>query len=171
MHNEEKEKPVYTGPSKSSLKRDAKSIEDLVWKLIELGDADLPKLEVCDEILQELILLRSITSRGAQKRQIKHLAGSLRKREDEVEWLRAFITGSADEQYAASALQHELEALRDRLVNPEESAAAYAETCSRWPLLDGKRLRGLQKSVLGNGDKKAYRDIFRLLRKAAEDES
>ena len=171
MHNEESEKPEYSGPSKSSLKRDAKELENLVRELLELGDANLRKLEVSDEILQELLLLRSINSRGAQKRQIKHLAGSLRKREDEVEWLRAFLTGSAEEQYAANALQHELEALRERLVEPEGSATAYAEVCARWPLLDGKRLRKLQKSVLGNGDKKAYRDIFRLMRKAAEEDS
>lgn len=170
MHDYNKEEDVvWSGPSKSSLKRDAKAIEDIVRQLIDLGESELPKLEICDEVRAELEMLRSIKARGAQKRQMKHLAGMLRKREDEVEWLRAFLAGNAEEQYAANALQHELEGLRERLVTTDDSAAAFQEACSRWPLLDSGRLRKLQKSVLSNGDKKAYREIFRLLRKAAED--
>ncbi|MDT8423163.1 MAG: ribosome biogenesis factor YjgA [Desulfuromonadales bacterium] len=169
MHSDDQDTPQWDGPSKSALKRDAKAVEDLVWQLLELGDADLPKLEVGEEVRAELLLLRAIDARGGQRRQIRHLAGVLRKREDDVQWLRDFLAGNAAEQYAANARQHELEAWRERLVTAHDAAATYAEICQRWPLLDRKRLRNLQKSVLANGDKKAYREIFRLLRSAADD--
>ena len=64
---------------------------------------------------------------------------------------------------------HHLEELRDRLCSTADFENALAEVRSLYPQLDSNKLAGLARSVHANSDKKAYREIFKRLRKAAEE--
>ena len=67
-------------------------------------------------------------------------------------------------------LFHHLEDLRDRLCDASSFDAALTEVRSLYPVIDDKKLARLARSVHDNNDKKAAREIFRRLRKAAETE-
>ena len=65
--------------SKTKLKKLAKEVESLAKQLAELTDAAFKRLELDDELREEVILARETLGRGSHKRQIKHLAGLLRQ--------------------------------------------------------------------------------------------
>ncbi len=156
-------------PSRSALKRAAKEIETLARKLAELPPADLQRLGLDDDDLRrEIDQARATKGHGARDRQIRHLAAVLRKREDEVEALREFIDDLEGGRRREAEAFHQLEALRERLCDPHLFSAALVEAKERWPALDTQALARLARSAHAGGDKKAFREIFRLLRAAHE---
>jgi len=66
------------GPSRSEKKRQAKEIEELSHELAELPPSELAKLP-CDEFLRREIGASRTMQGGARKRQIKYVAGELRR--------------------------------------------------------------------------------------------
>jgi ribosome-associated protein len=119
-------------------------------------------------LAREIALVRSTSGHSSRKRQIKHLAGLLR-RDDEK---RAKIAETLDSQ-AISQRQdilafHHLEDLRDRLCSAATIESALAEVRSAYPQIDEGKLARLAGSVHEHADKRAAREIFRRLRKAEE---
>ena len=94
----------------------------------------------------------------------------MRKHEDEREAVAAALEGHAVTQRQETLAFHQLEDLRDRLCDASYFEAALTEVRSLYPIIDDKKLARLARSVHENNDKKAAREIFRRLRKAAETE-
>jgi ribosome-associated protein len=81
------------------------------------------------------------------------------------------LEGNDQRQLADNKLFHDLEGLRDRLLAEEGAAAALAEARTAFPLLDPVALKSAMAKYRKDGDKKAFRTVFRLLRDAAAKET
>ena len=127
------EETPFAGPSKSARKRAAKAVEDLAIELVSLGKSKLSGLNLPEDIRKELELASTTKGHGSRKRQIKHLAGLLRKRVDLVEELGSFLAGSHQQQYDEKKLFHQLESLRDGLCDPARFEEALRQVKDRFP--------------------------------------
>ncbi len=155
-------------PSRSARKRDAKGVELLAQALVDLPDAEFARLPTTPAIVAELTKARATKGHGARKRQLKFVAGILRRDMDEVEQLRAFVAGDHQQQRDDNRLVHKLEKLRERLCDPHTRTAAMHEARETLVGLDVAALQRLVNSYRGTEDKKNYRLIFRCLRSGSD---
>lgn len=167
---DEEEEVRQEGRGRSAKKREAKAIEQMAQELADMSEIELAKLPMNDELAKEVELARNTKGHSSRKRQIKHLAGFLRKHEDGREAVATALEGHAVSQRQETLAFHHLEDLRDRLCETTSFDAALTEIRSLYPVIDDKKLARLARSVHENNDKKAAREIFRRLRKAAETE-
>jgi len=154
-------------PNKSALKRAAKEVETVAQQAAELADDLLARTDLSDRIREEILLASSTQGHGSRKRQIKHLAGQLRKSPEDLAELQAFLAGTSEQHLAEQAQFHQLEQWRDALCDPETAAATLDEIVGRYPEVNRAELEKLGRSAQQR-DKKAYREIFRRLRKLVE---
>jgi ribosome-associated protein len=156
------------GRGRSAKKREAKAVEQLAQRLADLPESELAALPQDPELAREIALVRSTSGHSSRKRQIKHLAGLLR-RDDEK---REKIAGTLDNQMVSQRQEilafHHLEELRDRLCSTATFETALAEARTTYPQIDDAKLARLAGSVHEHGDKRAAREIFRRLRQAEE---
>lgn len=163
----EHDETPFAGPSKSARKRAAKAVEELANELVSLGKSKLSGLNLPEDIRKELDLARNTKGHGSRKRQIKHLAGLLRKHEDLVEELNTFLAGSHQQQYEEKKHFHQLENLRDGLCDPTRFEATLRLVQEQLPTLDSEALSQLARRVHTTNDRHAFREIFRILKTAA----
>jgi len=161
------EESIYDGPSRSAKKRAARGVEDLVWQLLELSATQVEKLPVPQDLRAELTKARQIKVHGARKRQAKYLAGLLRRDEEIVEAIRGYVDSLHQVHLQEQQVFHELEALRDRLCDVSQSSEALREAGERFPSLDAAHVSRLAAQFHAGGDKRPYREIFKLLREAS----
>ncbi len=154
------------GRGRSAKKREAKAVEKLAERLVELPETELPDLPLGDELREELLLARQTKGHGSRKRQIKHFSGLLRRDDHAREALQEAMTQFDMKHGQETAVHHDLEKLRERLCSPQDHDAALQEVAATFPSVDRKALQRLVKSVQHSNDKKAYREIFRRLRDA-----
>jgi ribosome-associated protein len=160
MFSEEQEQE---GRGRSAKKRAAQAVEELAQELADLPEAERRRLPAEAELAAEIALAAGTHGHGARKRQIKHLAGVLRRDGEAVEALRAHLDGLHGAQLAERRLLHELESLRERLCDPAQAEAALAAARRTCPEIDAAALSRLSLAAQG-GDRRAYREIFRRLR-------
>ena len=159
---------VQEGRGRSAKKREAKAVEHLAQRLADLPEAELARLPQEPELAREIELVRTTRGHSSLKRQIKHLAGFLRSRNDQREAIEAALESqSVSQRQDTLAFQH-LEELRDRLCSIGTFDQALEEIRNSYPLIDHRRIARLARSVHENADKKAAREIFRQLRKTQE---
>jgi ribosome-associated protein len=171
MQNNDEQEYRTLGRGRSIKKRAAKAVELLAQRLAELSDAELSKLPKDPDIIKEIELARSTRGGSSRKRQIKHLAGVLRAHEEQREAIEVALDGQAVIQRQDVLAFHHLEELRDRLCVAASFETAIAEVRTSYPHLDAGKIGRLAGSVHEHNDKKAAREIFRRLRKAAEAEA
>ena len=156
------------GRGRSARKREAKAVEELAQRLVDLPDAELGELPTDPTLAKEIETARNTRGHSSRKRQVKHLAGVLRHQEEQRLAIEAALDGQAISQRQETMAFRHLEELRDRLCVAATFKAALAEARAAFPHLDDTKLTRLAGSVHEFGDKKAAREIFRRLRKAAE---
>lgn len=156
------------GRGRTAKKREAKEVEQLAQRLAELSDSELGRLPKNPELKKEIDLARNTRGHSSRKRQIKHLASVLRSNDEQREAIEAAISGQAVSQRQETLAFHHLEELRDRLCATASFDAALAEIRATYPQIDDGKIARLAGSVHDHGDKKAAREIFRRLRKAAD---
>lgn len=161
MGSETKE---WAGPSRSAKKRAAHEVEELAHELAEMAEAEWRKLPASPELREEILQARGTRGHGARKRQIKHLAGVLRRNEEEAAALREFLDGTHAHQLAEKRDFHFLEELRDQLCDPALCEEALREVGRRCPGTDRAEIARLARLAHGSADRRAYREIFRRLR-------
>jgi len=161
------EEPRSEGRGRTAAKRAAKEVEEVARQLVDLPEAEVAKLPISGEVRKELETTRRTTGRGGAKRQLKHFAGMLRRYEEEREELEAWLAGYHASHHQEVQAFHDLEKLRERLCDSQLGAQALAEVRERFPRLNVKKLQGLIRSVQASKDKKAFRDIFRMLKEEA----
>ncbi len=154
-------------PSKSARKRQAQQIEELAHDLVEMSAVNIGRLQLDPQMLTIVERARDLR-KGARKREIKHLAGLLRQDHEQLDAIRRFHHGVSQQQLDENRHFHALENWREGLCDPERRAAVRSEIVQALPALDIGALDKLLHRYQGPEDKKRYRQIFTLLRKAAE---
>jgi len=137
-------------------------------RLVDSRGTLCERLPLSDKLREEIVLARRITARGARKRQIKHLAGLLRRDEATTAAVRAALDTAGRTNRAERESFHHLEDLRDGLCDPDRFAETIRAAEEELPGLDRRVLTRLARKVHLNGDKRASREIFRRLRTLTE---
>lgn len=156
------------GRGRSEKKRAAQEIGTLASRLIEASDAVCRQLPLPEDVREVLDLARRSTARGARKRELKHLAGLLRRDEETTDAVRAALDAAGRSSLAERERFHRIEDLRDALCDPDRLAAALETVGTEIPGLDRQALTRLARRVHETGDKRAFREIFRRLREQIE---
>ncbi len=150
--------------SRTKKKQQAKQIELIAEQLVGLTDNQFSQLDLPVTIAQEAEQARLTKGYSSQRRQLKHLAGMLRKSEDAFESLLNQLETLDQVSRGEKKQFHQLEKLRDRLCNADSFAAAFDEMLELIPEIDRKTISRLARSVQQHDDRRAYREIFRRLR-------
>lgn len=150
--------------SRTKKKQLAKEVERIAEQLAEMSEKALAQLTLSEEVAAEVEEARATRGRGSHKRQVKYLAGMLRKQEEELQRLLPQLQQL--DQVARGEKQefHRWERLRDRLCDEKSFDAAFAEMLDTYPQVDRKAIARLARSVHQHGDRRAYREIFKRLR-------
>lgn len=149
-------------PSRSARKRAAGEVTELAHQLAELPEAAFRRLPLPEELRAEFAQVRTMKASAARERQLRHLGGVLRDDAALQGELQAELSGHSQVQRDAARALHRLEELRARLLDPATAAMALAEVAAR-PGLDLAALQQQLERHRRDGDKKAFRAIFRLL--------
>ncbi|MDA3903748.1 MAG: DUF615 domain-containing protein [Desulfuromusa sp.] len=150
--------------SRTKKKQEAKQVEQIAEQLVSLPDKQFSQIDLPAIVAQEAELARATKGRGSQRRQLKHLAGLIRKSEDVLEALTRQLE-SLDQVTRGDKKQfHQLEKLRDRLCDADSFTAAFDEMLELAPEIDRKAISRLSRSVQQHDDRRASREIFRRLR-------
>ena len=160
---------VYS--SRTARKEAAHAVTDLAQQIAELPDATFRRLQLNDETRAAFVLARGLKASSARARQLRHLGALLREDEEMLAGIRQTLEGNDQRQLADNKLFHDLEGLRDRLLAEEGAAVALEEARTAFPLLDQVALKSALAHYRKDGDKKAFRTVFRLLRDAAAKET
>ena len=150
--------------SRTKKKQQAKQIEEIAGQLVDLSDNQFSQIDLPVAIAREAELARTTKGHGSQRRQLKHLAGMLRKSEDVFESLVNQLANLDQVSRGDKKQFHQLEKLRDRLCDADSFSAAFDEMLELTPDIDRKTISRLARSVQQHEDRRAYREIFRRLR-------
>ncbi len=170
--------------SRSEQKRRIRELEKLVAELVAMPAAVIAGLPAPEEIVA-LVREAGSMKGGARKRQIKYITKRLRK--TPVDDLYAFVSRRRGAALEENRALHELEYLRDALLNEalerkklheqqgldwEEqwNSRVAAEIGHRFPAVDTRALTRLAWLYSRSRQKRHGREIFRLLRAAREQE-
>jgi ribosome-associated protein len=157
--------PLFEGPSKSVLKREAHRAQLLGEQLIGLKDPELRALELPEPLYEAIVAARSIGSRGGGVRQRQYI-GKLMRDIDLTRVREALKTRAAKSAQEAQRFQRS-ENWRARLV--EGGPAAVAALRAAYPALDEARwltqvaAAQTERERTGTGGG-ASRELFRALR-------
>lgn len=155
-------------PSRTAVKQAALAVTELAHKIADLPEAAFRRLLLDEATREDFRIARNLKPSGARDRQLRHLSALLRDDENLLEQLRATLDGVDQQHLDESRRFHELEELRDRLLDPHRQAAALDDITRRFPALDRPTLERALKQHRTSSDKAAFRTVFRLLRAAAE---
>ena len=158
--------PENDEPSRSQKRREALDVLKLAHALVELSEAQLAHVPLSDELRDEVLRARAISQQIARKRQTQFLAKQLRRREDELEPIRAILDHNRDHARMQTAIVHRVETWRDRLI--AEGDDALTEFLQNFPQGDRQHLRQLARQARAereaNKPPQAQRELFRALR-------
>ncbi|MGH8183880.1 MAG: ribosome biogenesis factor YjgA [Rhodanobacteraceae bacterium] len=155
-------------PSRSARRREALDVLAFAKQLSELPPAQLDKLDLPDDIREELAAVRRTPSHIAHKRQLAHLAKLMRAHDEEAfADARAALVNDRAATARETAVLHRAEASREQLLGENGDAALTAFIASH-PAIDHQHLRALirqsrRESEAGKPPR-AQRELFRLLR-------
>jgi ribosome-associated protein len=159
-------------PSRSQKRREALEVFKLAETLAAQSDAQLAHVPLADEIRDEVLRTRAVTSHIARKRATQFLAKQLRKLDDaELETIRGALEHDRDKSRHETALLHRLETWRTRLI--DEGDAALDALVALHPSADRQHLRQLARNARAERDREkplhAYRELFRALRELLDE--
>lgn len=162
------------GPSRTQQRRDALAVLAFAVQLVEMQPAKLAKIDLPEDVRNEIANVRRITAHIARKRQLGFLAKVMRRYDDDAfAAARAALGVNREKLRQETAAMHRMEALRDRLIADETSDDALAELIARQPDLDRQHLRSLIRQAriekaTPNKPPRAYREIFQVLKELDE---
>ncbi len=157
--------PLLEGEiSRSQLKRESTATQKIGEELTTLSDSALKSLNLPSEVLDAVLEWHRLPTREAKRRQLQFI-GRLMRDVDEEAIAEAIATTRMPEQ-ASATLFHELEALRERLL--EEGPAAVDEVLTRWPHADRQQFRQLVRNAQAerkaNRPPRVFKQLFKALR-------
>lgn len=154
--------------SRTKKKQQAKQIEEVAEQLVGLTDNQFSQIDLPVAIAREAEQARVTKGRSSQRRQLKHLAGMIRKSEDALEGLLNQLATLDQVSRGEKKQFRQLEKLRDRLCDAASFATAFEEMLELVPDIDRKAISRLARSVHQHDDRRASREIFRRLRDESE---
>lgn len=151
-------------PSKSALKRESRSLQELGETLANLPAQVLAELQIPESLREAIAQLKRIKSRGAARRQRQYI-GKIMRDLDAAPLRHALQQWELSQRRQAEGF-HQVEHWRDRFLEDRESAtAAFLE---QYPATDRQQLRALVRALPGpaaaHGNPRAARSLFRFLR-------
>ena len=167
MRGRDPETGEFYSPSRTQQRIEALEIRGLAEKLVALPAAQLACLPIPEELMPHIVETQRITSHIAHKRQLQFLAKQMRREEDEVlEAIRDAMDEGGEAARRETALLHQAEQWRDRLLaDGDDALAALLE---EFPTADRQKLRQLVRNATDerakNKPPRAFRDLFREVR-------
>ncbi|GAB3783155.1 ribosome biogenesis factor YjgA [Dyella agri] len=164
------------GPTRTQQRRDALAVLELATQLVELPPTRLAKLELPDDVRDEIAHVRRISSHIARKRQLAFLAKLMRRHDSEAfDAVRAALGENRDRQRQETAAMHRLEALRERLLGDDGDSVA-TELIEQHSGIDRQHLRALIRQArveqaTPNKPPRAFRELFQLLKSLKDEEA
>ena len=161
---DEEGNPIYAGPSRSQLRREASAVSDVALRLTRLSPARLAQLPL-DEQLREAVDLADRLTKSAHARHLRLIAKLLRDLPDEI---RAEIEHLTSPHYRPGATPEERMAERWRTRLLAEGDAALNELVAEVPGVDRQHLRQLLRQARAepptDRSKRAARELLRAIR-------
>lgn len=162
------EEDVYRGPSKSQLKREQLELQALGKEMTGLGDEQLKRIGLPEDVLFEIKEFRRMKSFGAQRRQLQLIGKKMRDMDPKA--VREAIDRATGESRAAVALLHRCETLRDRMIADDAALTAFI---SEHPEVDIQALRTLVRGARRERDAakppKSARELYKFLHRTLEE--
>ena len=167
MRGRDPETGEFYSPSRTQQRIEALEIRGLAEKLVALPAAQLARLPIPEELMPHIVETQRITSHIAHKRQLQFLAKQMRREEDEVlEAIRDAMDEGGEAARRETALLHQAEQWRDRLLADGDDA--LASLLEEFPTADRQKLRQLVRNATDerakNKPPRAFRDLFREVR-------
>jgi ribosome-associated protein len=163
--------PLFDGPSKSVLKREAHRAQELGEQLIALKDSELVALQLPEPLYDAIVAARSISSRGGGTRQRQYIGKLMR----DIDLTRVRATLGAKAAKAALEAQRfqRVENWRARLLAEPGPQQALAALRTAYPALDEAqwlaRIEAVRAERARTGTTgAAARELFRALREVLE---
>lgn len=159
-------------PSRSARRREALDVLAFARQLTELPPARVAKLELPDDVRDEIAAVQRTPSHIARKRQLAHLAKVMRGHADEAfTAARATLSNDRGTHARETAAMHAAEALRDELLGDHGDTALTAFIAAH-PDIDHQSLRAMIRNARREREQgkppRAQRELYRLLRDAAD---
>ena len=168
--------------SRSEQKRRFKLIEAAAKELSVLGDSELTKLPGSDRLNYEIVAVRK-TKGGARKRQIKYVAKILQ--EEPVDEILSFLQQIRGSKLEENRFHRTAEKMRDAIIDDalqeyenciqgsrqmeiDWHSEVIRKTMDALPELDEHEVRRSAYQYARNRNKTYYRELFRLLKAAAD---
>lgn len=156
------EEDEFRGPSKSHLKRVQLELQALGKEMTKLGDEQLKKVELPEDVFDEIVEYRRMKSFGAQRRQLQLIGKRMRDLDPAA--VREAIDRATGESKAAVALHHRCERLRDLMLEGDDAVKRFID---EHPEVDIRRLRelvrGARKEREAQKPPKNARELYRFL--------
>ncbi|WP_024851120.1 ribosome biogenesis factor YjgA [Hydrogenovibrio kuenenii] len=152
--------------SRTDIKKAAQAVTDLGEKLAEMTESKIRTLNLPDELLNAILLLKRLDKGPAVKRQKAFVGKFLRKNEYLIVDIKEKLMEEELKAQQQNAHFQRLEKWRDRLV--EEGDDALNEFIEVYPQVDRsflrQAIRNAQKEAEQNKPPKSSRAIFKYLR-------
>lgn len=167
MHEREKDQDGERS-SRSARRREALDVLAFAKQLSELPPARLAKLELPEDVRDELAEVQRTPSHIAHKRQLAHLAKLMRAHDEEAfAGAHAALANDRGKNARETAALHRAEGLREDLLGANADATLTA-FINAHPGIDDQHLRALirqsRREREANKSPRAQRELFRLLR-------
>ena len=153
-------------PSRSQLKRESAAVKGLGEELCKLPGQVLQDMGVDADLREAIVVWQKTRSHEGKRRQMQYV-GKLMREVDSRQLFMAWQRFKADGAAASKAL-HDIEALRQRLVDDEPGA--WTEVFAKFPDINKQELEQLVKEARAEQSAgkppRAFRAVFRFLREA-----
>ena len=158
---------IDSRPSKSQLKRESHSLQDLGAELVELNDERLAALDIPEPLRDAIVEYRRTRSHEGKRRQMQFI-GKLMRRSDDAE-LREAVAASKIGSARETLALHEAERWRAEFIAGDEAVERWV---SAHPSTDVQHLRSLVRAARRDAAKlptearqpKSYRELFQFIK-------
>jgi ribosome-associated protein len=156
-------------PSKSAVKRQMHSLQQLGETLLEMNDKQLSQIPLEDErLLLAIRQARQIRSNSARKRHLQYIGKLMR--DVDAQPIEKALRAMHQRRQQGNDTFHRLEQLRDEVLSAGVQGVELVTQC--WPDADRQHLRQLvlqhQREIQKNKPPAASRKLFRYLRELQE---
>ena len=153
--------------SKTKAKQEALEITKIAETFLSLKPKQIKQLDLDDSIVYE-ILKGQTMQRIARKRQTQYIGKLLRN--TDTNKVRAIHQQIVQPDVSQVALMHQLENIRDKLIDHDVSQQTLTEVINRFPDIDSQNLRlcirNHHKELIQNKPLKSYKLIFKILKES-----
>lgn len=155
-------------PSKTRLKREMASLQDLGVSLVDLDPARLATLDLPERLTDAIALARGITRHEARRRQLQYV-GRLMREVDPAP-IRAALERFDQLPAAEKARFASIERWRERLLDEDSALDAFMAEHPRADRVRIAKAVAAARSGRARGESpRAFRELFRILRGVDDD--